>query len=131
MKSISALAACAVLLPAALTAACASRPPRPDAQLARAEASLQQADQSGARQYSAVDFDAARDKLGEANRLADKGDSNRAAMLAEQARVDADYAAAHARHMTADKAATEVRLATETLQQESQRQQSSPASSTP
>jgi hypothetical protein len=130
MKSHSALAASALFTAVALLSACASSPPRPDAQLARAEASLQQADQSGARQYSALEFDAARNKLGDAQRLADKGQTAQAGMLADQARVDADLAAAHARHMTADKAATEVRLATETLQQETTRKPTT-SSSTP
>jgi len=118
MTRNSALAACALLIPAAFAAGCASKPPRPDAQIARAEASLVQAEQSGARQYAGTNFDAARDKLGEANRLADKGKTAQAAMLADEARVDAELAAAHSRHQAADKAAREVRIATETLQQE-------------
>jgi hypothetical protein len=122
---IRVFAVSALLVPA-LMAGCASKPPRPEAQLARAEASLTQAEQSGARQYSGMEYDSARDKLGEAKRLADKGESATAAMLAEQARVDAEYAAARSRHLSADKAATEVRLATESLQDETRRQ-SAPA----
>jgi hypothetical protein len=119
------IAVCALLAPA-LVAGCASKPPRPEAQLARAEASLVQAEQSGARQYAGPEYDSARDKLGEAKRLADKGDSAVAAQLAEQSRVDAELAAARSRHLAADKAATEVRTATETLQGEATRQ-SAPA----
>lgn len=118
-----------VVLATALAAGCASKPPRPEAQLARAEASLVTAEQAGARQYAGANYDSARDKLGEAKRLADKGEMVPAGMLADQARVDADLSAAHARHAAADKAATEVRLATETLQQESNRQ-AGPATST-
>ncbi len=128
MNRNTALAACALAASAALLGACASRPPRPDAQLARAEASLQQADQSGARQYSALEFDSARSKLTEAQHLADKGQTNDAGMLADQARVDADLASAHARHQAADKAAAEVRVATETLQEEAARQQNAASS---
>jgi len=123
MTRNSALAACAMLIPAAFAAGCASGPPRPDAQLARAEASLTQAEQAGARQYAGTEYDAARDKLGEAQRLADKGENAQAGMLADEARVYAEFAAAQSRHASADKAATEVRLATETLQEEARRQQ--------
>jgi hypothetical protein len=123
MTRNTALAACALLIPAAFAAGCASAPPRPEAQLARAEASITQAEQAGARQYAGSEYDSARDKLGEAQRLADKGKTAQAAWLADEARVDAEFAAAHARHASADKAATEVRLATETLQEEARRQQ--------
>lgn len=118
------------MLATALAAGCASKPPRPEAQLARAESSIVTAEQAGARQYAGANYDAARDKLGEAKRLADKGEMGTAAMLADQARVDADLSAARARHAAADKAAAEVRLGTETLQQESNRQ-ATPAGSTP
>ena len=116
------ITACAILAPF-LVVGCASKPPRPDAQLARAEASLVQAEQAGARQYSGRDYDSARDKLAEAKRLADKGESVPAGMLADQARVDAEVAAAHSRRQAADKAAAEVRLGTESLQDETTRQQ--------
>jgi hypothetical protein len=129
MKRNTALAACVLLIPAALAGGCASQPQRPEAQLARAEASLTQAEQAGARQYSGVEYDAARDKIGEAHRLADHGKPGPAGMLADEARVDAEFAAAHSRHQAADKAAKEVRLGTETLQDEANRPQ--PASSTP
>jgi uncharacterized protein DUF4398 len=112
---------CAALAPL-MVVGCASKPPRPEAQLARAEASLVQAEQAGARQYSGRDYDVARDKLSEAKRMADKGETAPAGMLADQARVDAELAAAHSRRMAADKAASEVRLATETLQGETTRQ---------
>lgn len=130
MTSKRLIAAASALLVPALLAGCASKGPRPDAQIARAEASLVQADQAGARQYSGANYDAARDKLSDAKRLAEKGDNTPAAMLADQARVDAELAAASARHAAADKAAKEVRLATETLQQESNRQ-AAPSASAP
>jgi membrane-bound lytic murein transglycosylase len=123
------IAACALLAPA-LLAGCASKPPRPEAQLARAEASLVQAEQSGARQYSGMEYDTARDKLGEAKRLADQGKTAPAALLADQARADAEFAAARSRHLAADKAANEVRMGTEALQDETTRQQA-PAPATP
>ena len=132
MKLNSAFAACALLIPAALAGGCASAPQRPEAQLARAEASLTQAEQAGARQYSGAEYDAARDKIGNAHRLADKGKSVPAGWLADEARADAEYAAARSRRQAADKAATEVRLGTETLQDEAARPQSAAgAASTP
>ncbi len=104
-------------------AGCASGPPRPDEALARAEASVAQAEQAGARTYSGVEFDQSRDKLNNARRLADAGKHAQAAQLAEQAEVDADLAAARSRHATADKAAKEVAAATQTLRDEIKRQQ--------
>ncbi|MEP7314078.1 MAG: DUF4398 domain-containing protein [Pseudomonadota bacterium] len=113
----------AMLCAGLLTVGCASGIDRPDAQLAKADASIAQAEQDGARQYSGTEFDAARDKVAEAKRLADKGKNAPAAALADQAQADADLAGARARHQTAQKAAAAVQAGTNTLQQEVTRQQ--------
>jgi PBP1b-binding outer membrane lipoprotein LpoB len=113
----------AILCAALLTVGCASGVGRPDAQIARADASIKQAEQDGARQYGGTEFDAARDKVAEARRLADNGKNAPAAALADQAQADADLAGARARHQTAVKAAAEVQAGTDTLRQEVNRQQ--------
>jgi hypothetical protein len=102
---------------------CASNVDRPDAQIARADASISQAEQDGARQYGGTEYDMARDKVAEAKRLADKGKNAPAAALADQAQADADLAGARARHQNAAKAAAEVQAATDTLRQEVTRPQ--------
>jgi PBP1b-binding outer membrane lipoprotein LpoB len=113
----------AMLCAALLIVGCASGVGRPDAQIARADASIKQAEQDGARQYSGTEFDAARDKVAEARRLADKGKNAPAGALADQAQADADLAGARARRQTAVKAAAEVQAGTDTLRQEVNRQQ--------
>ncbi|MEO7774450.1 MAG: DUF4398 domain-containing protein [Steroidobacteraceae bacterium] len=109
------------ILAAAALAGCASNGPRPDEQIARADASVAQAEQAGARQYSGIDYDKARDKAKEARRLADVGKNDSARMLAEQAELDAEFAAAQARAKTLQKAAAEVAAGTQTLREETTR----------
>lgn len=109
------------VLAAAALAGCASSAPRPDEQLARADASIAQAEQAGARQYSGTEFDSARDKAREARRLADQGDNAEARVLAEQAELDAELAAASSRAKSTQKAAAEVQAATQTLREETAR----------
>jgi hypothetical protein len=120
-RSNAAITALGALLAAAALAGCASSSPRPDEQLARADASVAQADQAGARQYSGTEFDMARDKAKEARRLADKGDNAPARMLAEQSELDAELASATARAKSSQKAAAEVQAGTQTLREETTR----------
>jgi hypothetical protein len=122
----AAIASLAALCAAAALAGCASSGPRPDEQIARADASIAQADQAGARQYSGAEFDMARDKAKEAHRLADKGDNDPARQLAEQAELDAELAAAQSRAKATQKAAAEVQAGTESLREETSRKPVSP-----
>jgi Domain of unknown function (DUF4398) len=120
-RSNAAITALGALLAAAALTGCASSSPRPDEQLARADASIAQADQAGARQYSGAEFDKARDKAKEARRLADKGDNAPARVMAEQAELDAELAAAASRAKSTQKAAAEVQAGTQTLREETTR----------
>jgi hypothetical protein len=118
---IAAFAALAALLAVSTLAGCAGGAPRPEEQLARADASVAQAEQAGARQYSGAEFDMARDKAREARRLADKGDNAPARVLAEQAELDAELASAQSRAKASQKAAAEVQAGTQTLREETTR----------
>jgi hypothetical protein len=111
----------ALALGATAMTGCSSGMPRPEQELARAEASIAQAEQAGARTHAGVAFDAARDKLGEARRLADADKNAQAQRLAQQAEADAEFAAATARQMEAQQAAREVRAGVETLRDETRR----------
>lgn len=115
----------------ALLGACASNEPRPTEAMTRAENSVNQADQAGARRYDPANLDSAQQKLSQARTAADKGDEAQANRLAQQAELDAELAAAKARSAESRKAAEEVRASTEALRSESQRQSSVPPSATP
>ena len=108
-------------LTVALLSACASTP-KPSAAVNRAEASVDQADQAGARRYDPGTLDTSKQKLGEAKDAAEKGNPVAADKLAEQAQLDADLAAATARAANARKAADEVNASTATLRAEIARQ---------
>ncbi|HEY3850497.1 MAG TPA: DUF4398 domain-containing protein, partial [Steroidobacteraceae bacterium] len=76
-------------------AACASSP-IPNEKIAVAKDSVQRAEQSGAQELAPVELSAARDKLQRAEKAAADRDAQPAAMLAEQANVDAQLAEATA-----------------------------------
>jgi transposase-like protein len=101
---------------------CASPAPRPTEAMTRAESSVQQADQAGARRYDPGTLDASKDKLAQSKAAAERGDKRVAQELAEQAELDAELAAANARSENAQKAAAEVRASIETLRAEMARQ---------
>jgi hypothetical protein len=99
-------------------AACAGSGERPDAALARAQASINSAEQAGARQYGAADLDMARTKLTQARMLADDGENQTAQQLAEQAVVDAELAGARGMTGRSQEALQQVRASIESLQEE-------------
>ncbi|MGH8194045.1 MAG: DUF4398 domain-containing protein, partial [Woeseiaceae bacterium] len=76
--------------------ACATTP-EPVADLARAEAGIEQAEQSGARQYGPVELGLATDRLASARAAAAEGEMVLAENYAEEATLAADLAAAKAR----------------------------------
>jgi LAS superfamily LD-carboxypeptidase LdcB len=87
-------------LPLLLLQACAyNRPEEVTAQMARTEATLQQAEQNGAAEKSLPELQSARDKFADAKKSLSKdskeGDQN-ALVLAKQAQVDAQFATAKA-----------------------------------
>ncbi len=99
-------------------AGCASSPPRPTEAMTRAETSVEQADQAGARRFDPGTLDTSKDKLAKSKIAADRGDQRLANNLAEQAELDAELSAATARSESAKKAAAEVRASIETLRAE-------------
>lgn len=112
-----------VLLGAALTAlavsGCAHQPATEiTAQMARAQSSIAQAEQSGAQQSALPELQAAKDKFAEAQRALDKKDEQQALRLAQQAQIDAQYAAAKAQTHRQQQAAEEVRSSTDVLRRE-------------
>lgn len=115
----------AVGLPLMMLQACAyQRPEEVTAQMARTEATLQQAEQSGAKEAALPELQSARDKYADARKSLDKdskqGDDN-ALKLAKQAEVDAQFASAKAQSTRQEKAAQEVRNGVDALRTETQR----------
>jgi len=111
-------------------AACASAP-KPEAELARARTLVEQAEQSGAQRYAAADLDQARGKLQQADAASKEGKNDEARRLAVEAGVDAQLAAARTSSGEAKKSADEVQRSVETLRQEANRGQQTPASTPP
>ena len=112
-----------VAIPLMALSACASSPDRPFQDLARAEASIEQADRSGAREYGATELDAAREKLAKARAAADNDENIAASRYAREAAVDAQLASAITRNRKAEAAVEELNRSIETLRQEIARNQ--------
>ncbi|MGH8166089.1 MAG: DUF4398 domain-containing protein, partial [Woeseiaceae bacterium] len=87
---------------AALGGACASSPDRPFQELARAEASVEQAQQAGVQEYGAVELEAAQTKLVLARTAADDNDDVMAGRYAREAALDANLAMAITRNRQAE-----------------------------
>lgn len=103
--------------------ACASTDPQPDAQIARAETSIRQAEQNGAAEHSAQPLDMARQKLNQAQLAVSNDELLLAEQLAEEASADAEFAAAMARTVEAETAVEEIQATLASLRQEVARQQ--------
>ncbi len=104
--------------------ACATTP-EPVADLARAEAGIEQAEQSGARQYGPVELDLATDRLASARAAAAEGEMVLAENYAEEATLAADLAAAKARSGKAAAAVEELEDSIAVLREEIARNQKS------
>lgn len=115
-KCVAAFAVTVVAL-----AACASNPPVADEKIAVAKASLQRAEASGAPEFAPVELAIARDKLAGAEKANADRKLQPAAMLAEQANVDAELAEATAQKQRSHKAAMEFDTSMQALRQESMR----------
>ena len=102
-------------------AGCAGTPARPEADFSRAQTLIQSAEQQGAPEFAAADLERARGKLSQAQIVAEQGNGEQAARLAQQAAVDAELAAARAAAAKARKAADELDQSLETLRSEAQR----------
>jgi hypothetical protein len=107
-------------------AACAGGGERPDAALAQAQASIDSAEQAGAREYGAADLDTARTKLTRARMLADDGENEEALQLAEQATVDARLAGAKGITGKSRESLAQLRDSTRTLREEVSRPEPAP-----
>jgi hypothetical protein len=116
----SAKAAFALLAVAAAVAAYAANPVA-DEKIAVAKASLDRAEQSGAPQAAPVELAAARDKLARAEKANADHNPKPAALLADQANIDAQVAEAMAMQARSRKAATEFDTSMQALRQESTR----------
>ena len=114
-KCVAAFAVTVVAL-----AACASNPVA-DEKIAVAKASLQRAEASGAPEFAPVELATARDKLAGAEKANADRKLQPAAMLAEQANVDAELAEATAQEHRSHKAAMEFDTSMQALRQESMR----------
>jgi len=102
----------------AVAAGCASAPPRATTdEVARAQALVGEAEQSGAQQYAAADLQEARDKLQEATALEEK-QPIQAQHLARESAVDAQLAAARASDGKAQRAVQDVNASLNTLRNE-------------
>jgi hypothetical protein len=112
------------LIPVAAMSACATSTDRPYQEIARAEASIEQARQSRAQEFGASELDAAQDKLAKARLAADNNDNLMAARYAKEATLDANLAIAITRNRQAQLSVEELNRSIETLRQEISRNQS-------
>jgi hypothetical protein len=92
-----------------------------DEKIALAKASLERAEQSGAPQAAPVELATARDKLARAEKAKADHDPKPAALLADQANIDAQVAEAMALQARSQKAALEFDTSMQALRQESTR----------
>jgi Domain of unknown function (DUF4398) len=101
---------------------CASQGPKPNDELTKAHTVVEQADKGGnAQRYAAADLQRAHDELSDADRLSGQGKYDEARYFAQRAEVDADVAVARGNSGEAQKAAADVAQGNNTLQQETQR----------
>ncbi len=114
-------AALAFLTIMAATAAHANNATAAEQKIALAKASLERAEQSGAPQAAPVELATARDKVARAEKANAAHDPKPAALLADQANVDAQVAEAVALQARSRKAATEFDTSMQALRQESTR----------
>lgn len=102
-------------------AACATTPAEPVAELAEAQALVQQADAAGASQFAAGPLAQAHAELASAEKLSDSGKSEKARQAAQRASADARLALASTDRAKAEKAATDSDAALNALRAEAQR----------
>jgi hypothetical protein len=98
-------------------AACASDP-APEAEMARADLAVNQAEDANAATHAPGPYALARDKLERAHEAVADGDNLEARRLAEQAAVDAELAEAQARSEVARQNAEDLRANIETFRED-------------
>lgn len=99
-------------------AGCASTGERPAAQLATAQANIEQAQQAGANQHAAQPLSSAREKLAAAQAAVSRDEMLVAERLAKEAALDAELAGAMARNRKAELAVEELNETIEVLRDE-------------
>lgn len=92
--------------------------PRPVEGMSRAQAAIEEAEQSGAREYAPLELRFAREKFAAAKDAVREEDYRPAAWLAEEAIVNAQLAEAKAESAKARETAAMVRESVETLRRE-------------
>jgi hypothetical protein len=101
---------------------CASGPPEAlKQQLIGTDTSIGQAEQAGAAQAALPELQKAKDKRGKAQEAMNAKKYDEAMRLAQQAQLDAAYAAQKSEARQADKTAAEVEKATDALERETER----------
>lgn len=105
--------------------ACASSGQRPESELARAETTVELAEQNGAREFGPAALERAQDQLAKARVAAANEEYDRALKLAEKAELDAELALAQSNHEKALVALREIRESIEDLRREIARNQAS------
>ena len=112
-----------IAVPAVLVfaAACASAPPIPSANLQAAQLSISNAERVGAATHASAELAEARDKMSAANHAVDEKKMVTAGQLADQARAEAELAAARSDAVKADLVNKDMKRSTETLIEEMQR----------
>lgn len=96
------------ILAVPLLAACTSTPPVPSEELAVARAAVSSAEDAGAREHAILDLRRASQKLERAEAARQAENYQEALHLAEQAEIDARYAAFRARSERASRAVEEL-----------------------
>ena len=91
--------------------------------LARARASISEAEQSGAEEFGSAELTLARDKLRVAENAAENGAGDRAQQLAVEADLDADLATAITRNRQTQALVTEVQSGLRALEDELRRRE--------
>lgn len=111
-----------LLLLAFAVSGCAGNEPRPAAaNLAVAEASIQQAERADAERWAPNELSSARENLRRAEEAQEEGEDEIAARFATRAELDAELAAATADNRQARNAVEELRASLETLRRETLR----------
>jgi hypothetical protein len=109
-------------LAVALSAGCASTPPRSNEALAHAHTAVEEADRAGAGEFAPQYLEAARSKLARADQeAAHSGATESVSRLADEAAADAQLASARSRAKKARLAADQVGKGVEALKTEAER----------
>jgi len=116
-KHFSKVGTAGLISAALVLGGCASSGERPDGDLRSAEASIQQAVSSDAREFEPVLLNQAQNKVADAEQLIEKEQYREAERLLEQAAVDAQLAGAKSDTAKAEQAVGEINRNIESLRQ--------------